>query len=370
MINSRKLNKLIKLHQTPTLFLSKKAILKAYIDLEDALPHVNLYYAIKANNHPQIIETLAGIGANFDVCSNDEIDFVKKNNTDDIKWIHTHPIKTQNTISYSYRNGVRTFVVDNILELNKLIKYRNEICVLVRMSIENTSAKIDFSKKFGTIGAEATTALMKQAKKIGFKKIGISFHCGSQAIDPEVFNRALLTCKEIILKLKEVGIKLSIVDIGGGFTDQMKHSQISDYCKGFKADLNSIHHQGIKLIAEPGRFIAEKSMFLATKIIGKSKRRDKIWYYIDDSVYNSFSGMVYDHMDYPLSMPKKYEQKPKTQSVIAGQTCDSIDIIKKDILLPDLPIGTVLLFKNMGAYTSVSASTFNGFPKTKIITIN
>ena len=109
-------------------------------------------------------------------------------------------------------------------------------------------------------------------------------------------------------------------------------------------------------------------MILATKIIGKTKRNNKTWYYIDESVYNSFSGIVYDHTHYPLVQLQAGQRSVNT-SVIAGQTCDSVDIIYEDIKLPDLEIGAILFFKNMGAYTLVSASTFNGFPKTRVASL-
>ncbi|WP_422359216.1 type III PLP-dependent enzyme [Reichenbachiella sp.] len=368
---NKKIKTLIDSHPTPTLFLSKEVIKSSYLNLKKALPNVSLYYAVKANSHPSIIETLVELGSNFDVCSNAEIDIVSRLKKPSTQWIHTHPIKVQESISYAYKNGIRTFVVDNLSELNKLTELKSEIRILVRMAVENTNAKIDFSKKFGVIGETEAINLIRQAHDLGFNNLGLSFHCGSQAIEPEGFNLALAATKNIIAVLKISGIQLSTLDIGGGFPNHpsLPDFDIFKYCDQFKSDLEEIHTQGLELIAEPGRFIVANSMILATKVIGKSRRKKKPWYFVDESVYNSFSGQVYDQMQYPLWL-EELKVGEVLPSVVAGQTCDSLDIILKEVDLPDLEIGTVLLFKNMGAYTSASACNFNGFPRTQIVAVD
>jgi ornithine decarboxylase len=108
-------------------------------------------------------------------------------------------------------------------------------------------------------------------------------------------------------------------------------------------------------------------MVLATKVMGKSKRSGVWWYYLDEGVYGSFSGKMYDHADYPLFTSRV---GPKHNSVLAGPTCDSIDVLYENIALPELQIGDVLLFESMGSYTTASASNFNGFPKAKIVCVD
>lgn len=373
MLVSNNLKELIEEHQTPTLFLSKQAIKEAYSSLKNALPnYVGLYYALKANSHPVLVETLAELGANFDVCSKAEINLVNRVKKDSTKWIHTHPIKTPSTIHHAYENGLRTFVVDSYFELKKLFDHRDDIRLLIRVAIEESSAKIDFSNKFGVLGIDEALILITDAHELGFTNIGISFHCGSQAMKPKAFDQALSLSKGLILILKESGIQLSTVDIGGGFPNHpsLHDFDIAEYCKHFNEQLDDIHNEGIEIIAEPGRFIAADAMLLASKIIGKSRRKGKMWYYIDESIYNSFSGQVYDHISYPMTTLEDADNINLVPSVLAGQTCDSLDILQNNIDLPDLPIGTVLIFKNMGAYTSASASNFNGFPKTKIVTVD
>jgi len=373
MLVSNKLRTLIDAHQTPTLFLSKQAVRDSYNSLKKALPeYVGLYYALKANSHPAIIETLVDLDANFDVCSKAEIDLVKKCKKHTTQWIHTHPFKTPHAINHAYESGIKTFVVDSYFELRKLFEYREDIRLLVRVAIEGSSAKIDFSNKFGVLGIDEALILITDAHELGFTNIGISFHCGSQAMQSKVFDQALSLCKGLILILAESDINLSTVDIGGGFPNHpsLIDFDIEAYCNDFREHLDDIHDTGIEIIAEPGRFIAGDTMLLATRVIGKSKRKGKTWYYIDDGIYNSFSGQIYDHISYPMSIIDDVDETNVMPSVIAGQTCDSLDILQKDIRLPDLPVGAVLIFKNMGAYTSASASNFNGFPKTKIVAID
>ncbi len=372
MYSNKEIKELVKLHKTPTLFLSREAISKAYTDLQSALPNVKLYYALKANSHPEILKILNKLGAGFDVCSNGEIDKIKRTKISTEHCIHTHPIKSEDTISYAYQNGIKTFVVDGFSELEKLILYKGDIRVLIRIAIENPAVKTDFSKKFGVTSTVAAINLIKEAVSLGFKNIGISFHCGSQSAEPEIFCTALLKSKKIISALKRYQINISILDIGGGFPHHDLDSKytITDYCKTFTPLLQEIGDLRIEIIAEPGRFIASNAMKLITEVVNKSERNGKTWYYINESVYNSFSGQIFDYMHYPFSCLDYEEQNAENLSVIAGETCDSIDVIRTNVLLPNLPIGALFLFHKMGAYTSESASNFNGFEKTKIVVIN
>jgi len=122
-----------------------------------------------------------------------------------------------------------------------------------------------------------------------------------------------------------------------------------------------------RIIAEPGRVLSGPTMTLATKVMGRSLRNERWWYYLDEGVYGSFSGKMYDHADYPMFLERTGE---RFNSVLAGPTCDSIDVLYENISLPLLEIGEMLIFESMGAYTTASASNFNGFPKAKIVVVD
>ncbi|MCG8578154.1 MAG: type III PLP-dependent enzyme [Flavobacteriales bacterium] len=367
MINQTALDTLLEQYDTPLLILSPNKVKKAYLELQDALPNVKLYYAVKSNSHPAIVQTLHEEGGYFDVCSNREVELMKSNNIPSQNCIHTHPIKNPSMIQITMDFGIETFVIENIHELKKFAGKYDQVNLLVRLAIQNENAKANLSKKFGLSDEEEAISLLVQAKKLGVKKIGISFHCGSQAIRPEIFNEALYKCVYVVSKLKVQNINIDYLDIGGGFPALSENDQMSihDYCSVFTPALEFFRQNDIEIIGEPGRYISANSMLLVSRIIGKSVRNNQPWYYIDDGVYNSFTDKVYGNADYHLYF--KSEDRELFPSVIAGPTCDSIDIIKSDVLLPDLEIGSLLIFTQMGAYTSESASCFNGFEKTPIV---
>ena len=161
---------------------------------------------------------------------------------------------------------------------------------------------------------------------------------------------------------------LDTIDIGGGFpVPYTKHlPSIEHFALPIRRKLNE-YFPGMKISAEPGRFISGLCMNLIATVNGKNDRRGVPWYYLDDGVYNSFSGKVYDHCSYEIVTEKDGPTKP---SVLAGPTCDSFDIISDSIHLPELEIGDIILVPSMGSYTSISATNYHGFEKAKIITID
>jgi ornithine decarboxylase len=123
----------------------------------------------------------------------------------------------------------------------------------------------------------------------------------------------------------------------------------------------------VEVIAEPGRYLAAPAMTCLTTVVGRAKRGDRMWYYLDDGVYGSFSGQIFDHTHYPL-IPLDAEGEPQA-SVLAGPTCDSVDVIAEDFPVGEMAIGALIVAPMMGAYTAASASEFNSLPKTRVIAL-
>jgi ornithine decarboxylase len=362
-----KIMKLVAEHGTPTLFLSQTRLSESYRALSYALPGVELFYAVKSNAHPGIISILAGEGSLFDVCTNGEIDIVKSCGIDAKKCMHTHPIKRDADIRYAVDFGIELFVVDNEFELDKFVPYAAKVKLLVRMSIQNPSCMVNLSHKFGCAPTQ-TYSLIAKAHAMGLTMSGISFHVGSQNESPLKYIEALDFCRDICRKAALSGISLDIIDIGGGFPINYLNPvpPVQRFCQPINEYLER-YFSKYRIIAEPGRVLSGPCMVLAARIMGKSLRSGVRWYYLDEGVYGSFSGKIYDHAEYPLLVPRSGET---FNSVIAGPTCDSIDVLYENIALPALEIGDVLLFDSMGAYTTASASNFNGFPKAKIVLID
>ncbi|MFP4415854.1 MAG: type III PLP-dependent enzyme [Chitinispirillaceae bacterium] len=362
-----KAENLVAQHGTPTLFISLNRIRENYRSLNAALPGVDLYYALKSNPLSPIVSALSEEGSFFDVCTNGEIDVLKGCEIDPSRVIHTHPIKKDHEIRYALDKGIQLFVVDNECELEKLLPYKDRAQILVRMSIQNPGTMVNLSYKFG-VSPQKTAALIQNAQSMGMTVKGISFHAGSQNENNLKYIEALEYCRDICRHIAIHGVPLEIIDIGGGFPISYLHGvePLSRFCQPINEYLERFF-AGYKIIAEPGRVISGPAATLATRVVGKSLRDDVWWYYIDDGVYNTFSGKIFDHTTYPFSVPR---EGTRFASVIAGPTCDSIDVLYEGITLPALEVGDILLFDSMGAYTNVSSTNFNGYPKAKIVFID
>jgi ornithine decarboxylase len=266
------------------------------------------------------------------------------------------------------RYGCTTFVVDNEFELEKFVRYKERVGLLLRLSFPNPNAVVNLSKKFGLSVHDAPDFLNK-ADTLGIHIKGLSFHVGSQSMLEKSHVDAITKCLEIITESRtKRDTPMSVLDIGGGFPINYDGSgiDIDEFCRPINEVING-RPKNIRVIAEPGRFIAAPAMTCLTSVIGKAVRDDMPWYYLDDGVYNSFSGQIFDHAIYPKISFRKGNTRP---SVLAGPTCDSIDVISENIELPDLEIGDLIIAPMMGAYTSATATEFNSLPRTHIIAVN
>lgn len=361
------LKKLVAEHGTPSLFLSDSRLRESYRTLRQALPGVGLYYAVKSNATPEIISILSDEESFFDVCTNGEIDILRSCNVSADRCIHTHPIKRDSDIRYAIDYGIEIFVADNEFELQKFLPYKDKVKLLIRMSIQNPGCLVNLSHKFG-VAPENTWALVKKAHHMGLSFAGISFHAGSQNENALKYIEALEYCRDIYRKAALHGIHFDLIDIGGGFPISYLTSVMPmvQFCQPIIEYLDR-YFSSYRIIAEPGRVLSGPSMTLATRVMGKSLRNGVWWYYLDEGMYGSFSGKMYDHADYPMFVEG---DEKRYNSVLAGPTCDSIDVIYENINLPLLEIGDLLMFTSMGSYTVASASNFNGFPKAKIVLVN
>ena len=360
---------LISKHGSPLLILDKATVRFQYKELARSLPNVTLHYALKPLPNKDVVASLIEEGASFDLASRGEIDLVRSLNINPMKCIHTHPIKKDQEIKYSLEYGCNTFVVDNAQEAKKFIPYKDEVKLLIRVSFPNPETPVDLSKKFGVLPKDCLE-LLKLTKSLGLNIHGLSFHVGSQVPNANRHVEAINECAGIIKTAKENGIELNVLDIGGGFPvdyEKAEATNIFEFCAPIREALKQIPAD-IKVIAEPGRFLSAPAMINICTVVGKAERFEKPWYYLDDGVYCSYSGQIFDHVIYPKFTP--YVDGPKQESVLAGPTCDSIDIIAENIELPELDLGDIVVGKMMGAYTISTATEFNFINKTDILVID
>jgi ornithine decarboxylase len=353
----------------PLLLLDCDAIRQQYRALQQALPSVTLHFALKPLPHPAVVRTLMAEGACFDLATTGEVELVQQQGVEPERTIHTHPIKRDSDIRDALAYGTRVFVVDNLNELEKFRRYSDDVELLVRLSFRNSEAFADLSKKFGC-NAEQAMAIISMAKEWNIHIKGLSFHVGSQTTNPQKYVDAIGACASLMQQVVEAGLPaLSTLDIGGGFpvrynTDVMS---IEQFCQPINAALNELPDT-VKVLAEPGRFIVAPAMTSVASIMGSAEREGQIWYYLDDGIYGSFSGLIFDDAKYPLHTLK--QDGEQYASVLSGPTCDSIDVIAENIMLPKLENGDLVIAKMMGAYTSATATDFNFFKRAHTVVLN
>jgi ornithine decarboxylase len=221
------------------------------------------------------------------------------------------------------------------------------------------------NKKFGA-GRESAVELMLKAKEAGLDMAGIAFHVGSQTIMADPYLQALDIAREVFEEAKEAGLDLRILDIGGGFpipTPSMKFN-LPEMLKQISARLDE-DFPGIEIWAEPGRYICGTAVNLITSVIGVTERGGQPWYFLDDGLYGTFSGVIFDQWDFKLISFKEGDER--VAATFAGPSCDSLDIMFRGRMTVPLEVGDLLLVPSCGAYTSASATTFNGFSKAQFI---
>jgi ornithine decarboxylase len=360
---------LVAQHGSPLLLVDCEVVRRQYRSLRAALPGVELFYALKPLPNAAVVAELRDLGASFDVATSGEIRLVRAAGIPPERCIHTHPIKSDAEICSALRLGLRTFVVDNPDEIRKFERYRQRTELLLRVSFRNPTAVVDLSRKFGCEPA-AVPALLELARSAGVNVRGLSFHVGSQVADPAKYVEAIGACAEIISAARAAGVAdLDILDIGGGFPIAYGGAMqpIREFCRPIRQALKQLP-RGMRVIAEPGRFIAGPAGTAVATVVGRAQREGRWWYYLDDGMYGSYNGQLYDHARYPIDVPGR--KGPAHPSVLAGPTCDSIDVVREDIPLPELQIGDLVVGHMMGAYTACSASDFNFIPRAKIVALN
>ncbi|HEY2675862.1 MAG TPA: type III PLP-dependent enzyme [Steroidobacteraceae bacterium] len=359
---------LVARYGSPLLVIDAERVRGQYRRLAAALPGVDLHYALKPLPHSSVINTLNAEGAFFDLATNGEVDLVRRLGVSPERCIHTHPIKRDSDIRTALSFGVKRFVVDNPDELRKFTKYRGRASLLIRISFRSPGAPVDLSRKFGC-DPEAVEDLLRLAAELRVEADGLSFHTGSQNPEPGMIIKAIGVCSELMTRARAAGRALNMLDIGGGFpVDYVKSSMpIEEFCVPIVAALEGVPPE-VRVIAEPGRYICAPAAISVASVMGRALRDGRWWYYLDDGLYGSYSGQMYDHAIYPVSaLSSGGETFP---SVLAGPTCDSIDVIREKLDLPKLDIGDFVVGRMMGAYTWASASEFNFFPRATVLALD
>lgn len=376
MVNLKQLRQLGEKHGTPLFVVDHEQLRRNYAQFKKYLPRVQAYYAVKANPDPEIVRTLFSAGASFDVASMPEFRLVHENISkmpakERQEWIwdkiiYANPIKAEDTLrELDQYKALVTY--DNADEIAKIKKFAPNSGLCLRIKVPNTGAMVELSSKCGASPGEAVDLIL-EADKAGLVVEGLSFHVGSQTTNFENFVQAINLAADIYNEAKSRGYnKMNVLDIGGGFPAPYDDSvkPFKELARKINAELKRLFPKDIQILAEPGRFMVATACTVVTSIIGRAIRDDKLCYYVDDGVYHTFSGIIFDHCRYRMESFKKGSKQICT---VFGPTCDALDVISMSEELPGhLKRGDMLYSRNIGAYSSASSTWFNGFPPAKTV---
>ena len=319
---------------------------------------------MKCNPDPEVLRLLAGLGAGFDCASKSEMETVLSLGVDPCRIIYAQPCKTKSYVHFAADNGVKQMTFDNADELYKIKAIFPGAELFLRILTDDSSSLCPLSNKFGA-SIDTAEALLTLAQDLELNVVGVSFHIGSHASDPQAFARAVRDSRVVFDQAAEIGYDLKVLDVGGGFSGDLFEDMADVLSKALDDNFSS----SICVIGEPGRYYVASAFTLACNVVARREILDPVtrdtnyMLYLNDGVYGNFSCIIFDHQAVsPRILSKRSRCTKSTQYSVWGPSCDGIDRIAETCTLQGtLNIGDWLYFEDMGAYTRCSATKFNGF---------
>lgn len=352
--------------EPPFLLIDKDKVRQKVSSIGRAVKGSRVFYAVKANPDIEMLKLIHSLGIGFEIASEGELRILASLGVERDRIISSNPIKSFRFLRMATDYGVSYFAFDSEDEVMKLKEFAPGCNVYVRLSVPNEGSEWPLSKKFAVEVDEAEDLLMFARKK-GLNPVGITFHVGSQCTNIYNWNAALDKAKILWDRVEKSGVSLSILNIGGGYPIRYTKSVVD--IPSIEKNANRLIYEkfprNTRVFIEPGRAVVGDAGIFVSRVIGKARRADEDWLYIDVGVFNglmeSVGGIKYSYIVEGSSEIKKW--------TLAGPSCDSFDVIDKDIFLPEPEIGNLILILSAGAYTISYASEFNGFaiPKTILI---
>lgn len=350
----------------PYLFLDKDIIKEKVAVIGKNIKNSKVFYAVKANPDIEVLRFLNELGMGFEIASEGELRILASLGVDASRIITSNPVKTFKFLHEAVAYGIKYYAFDSKAEVDKMSKHAHNSNLYIRLSVSNEGSEWPLSKKFG-VEIENALELLIYAKEKGLNPVGITFHVGSQCNNVYNWNAAIDKAMELFEMAKDKYINLNILNIGGGYPIRYLKKVVD--IEAIEKKVNNVIWQkfpeDIEIFIEPGRAVVGDAGVFVSTVVGKAKREDQNWLYIDVGVFNglmeSVGGIKYKYIVGSRNEPKKW--------TIAGPSCDSFDVIDRDVELPEPEIGNIILILSAGAYTISYASEFNGFsiPKTVLI---
>ena len=352
--------------EPPYLLVDKSKVKLKVNSIGKNIRNSEVYYAVKANPDIEVLNLINELGIGFEIASEGELKILAALGVSKDRIITSNPIKSFKFLRMAADYGVSYFAIDSPDEVKKLRDYCPGCNVYVRLAVPNEGSEWPLSKKF-SVEVDVAEELLLYAKKKGLNPVGITFHVGSQCTNMYNWDSALDKAKTLWDRAEKRGIHLSLLDIGGGYPIRYTKNVVP--INTINKNINKLIYEKFprktRILIEPGRAVVGDAGIFVTRVIGKAKRGDENWLSIDVGVFNGLMESV-GGIKYSYIVEGSKEKKLWT---LAGPSCDSFDVIDKDILLPEPAVGNIILILSSGAYTISYASEFNGFsiPKTILI---
>ena len=357
-------------HETPFFLLDMDRIRQKFREIKASVDGVQVFYASKANNHPAILKALAGEGSCFEVSSVAELRELQELGVPADCIASFNPIKAPRFIAAMGEYGSTLMAVDSFEELDKMARLAPNAEVAVRLNVENEGSDWPLDDKFGVEPFEALP-LLRRARELGLNPAGLTFHVGSQCRNVNSWRLAIERCAGVWRQAAAEGMQLNVLSLGGGIPAQHGKptptvDEIGRVIRRALCDFGLAAKDGVRLIIEPGRGVVAEAAVMATSVVAKAQRAGAEWVFIDAGVFNGLMETICG-FQYELSTSRPAANRTIT---LAGPSCDSVDVMFRDIDLPEVRIGDRVYIHAAGAYTTVYASAFNGFAPPDVHVIN
>lgn len=352
-------------YPTPFLLVDLDKVRQKYQMLRAALPGVEIFYAMKPNPESRIIATLLDEGCGVEVASPAELCQVLSLGARPSHIITSNPIKVPSFLHTLHTHGIQRMAFDSPVEVDKIARYAPGSQVYLRLKTDNTGAEWPLSDKFGVDAAEAPDLLRYAAAK-GLHPFGLTFHVGSQCLNPHNWATALQSCAQVMEQVAD-DLPIEVINLGGGLPVAYGRPipALTDITDIINESRYRLFGDGIRFQIEPGRFLVGDTAVLVSSVIGKARRSAADWLYLDVGIYNGLFDTI-ENFAYALDFDVE-PGRPYHHFTIAGPSCDSMDKLFTNHPIPDLQVGERLYVQNAGAYTTAIAGHFNGFPPPTVI---
>ena len=353
-------------YSKPFLLLDSDIIRNKTHRFKAAMPRVHPHYAVKANPDSRVLETLIQEKVNFEIASVSELDLLISLGVPAKEIYYSNPIKSAAYIKYASFKGVEWYALDSIEELHKIVRIKPDAKMYLRIDTPNIGSDWPLAGKFGTHISDVNE-IISEAARLKADLAGVTFHVGSQCRNPLNWQVGIERAKKVFISMRRVGLNPRLLNIGGGYPVRYVKpipsiEAIGEIVNAAVTDLP----EDIRIMAEPGRYLVSDSAYFVCRVVGTATRSGKKWMYWDAGMFGGVIEIT-EGLRYEILTDRKGQNIPWT---IAGPTCDSVDILMRDEMLPvDIQEGDFIYIPNAGAYTTAYASNFNGFPLPDVVVL-